>query len=68
MENMSEIDLHFQQCIEHSNNKHKKYNIEYKLKILKLIDLGVSLHKNNENLGIDLKLWENGKKKWIFRN
>lgn len=37
MENMFEIDLLFQQCIKHSNNKHKKYTIEYKLKILKLI-------------------------------
>ena len=41
MENMSEIDLLVKQCIAHSNNKHKKYNIEYKLKVLKLIDLGV---------------------------
>ena len=31
MENMFEIDLLFQDCIDHSNNKHKKYSIEYKL-------------------------------------
>lgn len=60
---MSEIDLLFQQCIEHSNNKHKKYNIEYKLKVLKLIDLGVSLHKINENLGIARKILREWKEK-----
>ena len=66
---MSEIDLLFQHCIEHSNNKHKKYSIEYKLKVLRLIDLGVSLHKINEKLGIDSKTlrdWK--KKKLVFKN
>lgn len=63
MENMSEIDLLFQQCMDHSNNKHKKYSIEYKLKVLKLIDLGVSLHKINENLGIDRKTLRDWKDK-----
>ena len=44
-------------------NKHKKYNIEFKLKVLKLIDLNVSLHQIITKLGIDRSILRDWKKK-----
>ena len=45
-------------------NKHKKYTIDFKLRVLKLIELGVSFHKISEKLSNDPKIirnWKNNK-------
>ena len=55
MEEISEIDKIFNDVGIKPNNKLKKYSIEYKLKILKLIDLKVSLHQIEARLGISRK-------------
>ena len=36
-------------------NKHQKYTIEFKLKVLKLLDNNVSIHKISDKLKIDRK-------------
>ena len=36
-------------------NKHRKYTIEFKLKVLKLLDNNVSIHKISDKLKIDRK-------------
>ena len=55
MEERSLIDKIFEECTEIQKNKLKRYTIEYKLKILKLIELNVSLHQIENKLGISRK-------------
>lgn len=45
MEDIPESDKIFAEYLKHNSNKHKKYLIDFKLKVLKLIELQVSLHK-----------------------
>ena len=52
MEEISEIDRIFNEVGIKSNKKLKKYSIEYKLKILRLIDLNVSLHQIEAKSGM----------------
>ena len=63
MEDDSQIDKLFDECLGDAKNKHKKYNIEFKLKVLKLIDLNVSLHQISAKLGIDRNILRDWKKK-----
>ena len=55
MKENSQIDKLFHECLDDAIKKHKKYMIEFKLKVLKLIYLNVSLHKISAKLGIDRK-------------
>lgn len=64
MEDISEIDKIFAECLQDNTNKHKKYTIDFKLRVLKLIELGVSLHKISDKLSIDRKIirdWRDNK-------
>jgi len=63
MEDDSQIDKLFDECLDDAKNKHKKYNIEFKLKVLKLIDLNVSLYQISAKLGIDRNILRDWKKK-----
>ena len=56
MEDILEIDKIFAECLQDNMNKHKKYTIDYKLRVLKLIELGVSFHKISEKLNNDPKI------------
>ena len=64
MEDISEIDEIFAECLKDKMNKHKKYTIDFKLRVLKLIELGVSLHQISDKLSIDCKFirdWRDNK-------
>jgi len=63
MEEDSKIDKLFDECLGDAKNKHKEYNIEFKLKVLKLIDLNVSFHQIGAKLGIDRIILRDWKKK-----
>ena len=56
MEDSSEIDKLFSDCMITNKNCHKKYTVEYKLKVLKLLELNVSIHSISDKLGIDRKI------------
>lgn len=59
MEDKSEVDILFDKCIQEKKNLYKKYTVEFKLYVIKLIELGVSLHKISEKLDIDRHfLWD----------
>ncbi len=51
MEDKEEKEKLINKCTLDKNNKFKKYTIEFKLKILKLLDLNVSLHAIESRLG-----------------
>lgn len=55
MEEISEIEKLFEDCLPEAKNKIKKYSIDLKLKVLKLLDLNVSMHKIEDRLGINRK-------------
>ena len=55
MEDISEIEKLFKDCLPEAKNKIKKYSIDFKLKVLKLLDLNVSMHKIEGRLGINRK-------------
>lgn len=64
MEDNPEIDKIFSDCLKDNSNKYKKHTIDFKLKVLKLIELNVSLHKISHKLGIDRKIlrdWRDNK-------
>ena len=63
MEEDSQIDKLFDEYLGDAKNKHKKNNIEFKLKVLKLIGLNVSLHQISAKLGIDRSILRDWKKK-----
>ena len=63
MEDNPEIDKIFSDCLKDNSNKHKKYTIDFKLKVLKLIELNVSLHKISDKLGIDRKILRDWREK-----
>lgn len=63
MEEDSQIDILFNECLGGAKKKHKKFNIEFKIKILKLIYLNVSLHQISAELEIDKSILRNWKKK-----
>lgn len=46
----------FQDILGDKLYKHKKYNVEFKVKIVKLIDAGISLHSISDKLKIDRKI------------
>ena len=52
MEDILESDKTFSGCLRDNLNKHKKCSIDFKLKVLKLMQLNVSLHKISNKLGI----------------
>lgn len=64
MEDIPESDKIFEECLKDNFNKHKKYSIDFKLKVLKLIELKASKHKISDKLGIDRKIireWSDNK-------
>ena len=65
MEDKDKIEKLFNQCTLIGKNKLKKYTIEFKLNVLELLELNVSLHEIESRLGISRKSirdWRNKKK------
>ena len=56
MESKFDIDDLFNELLGDKQHKHRKYTIEFKLKVVKLIEFGVSLHTISEKLKIDRKI------------
>ena len=56
MEEISEIDKLFNEYLTEKKNTHKKYTIAFKLKILKLLDPNVPIHKISDKLNINRKI------------
>ena len=53
MESINEVDRLFEECLDEIKNKHKKYSVSLKLKVIKLIEFNVSLHHMSNKLNID---------------
>ena len=60
MEEKSEIDKLFDECLIDKKNKHRKYSVSFKLKVLQLLDLNVSIHAISDKLNLDRKIILNG--------
>ena len=56
MEEKPEEDILFDPYLQEKKNSHKKYTVKFKLNIIKLVALNVSLHKIEEKLDIDRKV------------
>jgi biotin operon repressor len=67
MEEYTEEDKLFNELIE-IKNKHRKYTIEFKLKVLKLLDNNVSIHKISDKLNIDRKIIRDWRDKRVALN
>ena len=56
MENSSNIQNLFQECLGDNQYKIRKFTVDFKLKVIKLIESKVSLHVISDKLKIDRKV------------
>ena len=56
MENASNIKTLFKECFWDNQYKIKKYTVDFKLKVIKLIESNVSLHVISDKLNLDKKI------------
>ena len=56
MENSSNVQNLFQECLGDKQYKIRKFTVDFKLKVIKLIESNVSLHVISDKLKIDRKV------------
>ena len=56
MENSSNVQNLFQECLGDKQYKIRKFTVDFKLKVIKLIESNVSLHVISDKLNLDRKM------------